>query len=692
MVKGSTATDARSKGPGTHGFARLLLLPGALLALASAMPAQGQDIGDDLEQRIELSADDTGEDVARVVEDLSFRALRPLNINTATADELAAIPGLTPVVALKIILYRNAYGPFTSYDSLRAVDGVTEDAWRDARPFLTVGEAPPGHSTGDGEIEVVQRIGRRTTSEPDSTRSYAGGPARMYTRLSFLDARHVSANVTLDKDPGEAFHWNPATQTYGYDFLSAHLAIRDLGPIQTLVAGDFTLNIGQGLVLSSGNSFGKGGDPLTPAARGGTGLKPYHSSDEFRFFRGVGATVALSPFVRATLFGSQRKLDGSVEDGCETDPDARCVTRLARDGLHRSEGEINRKGTQSASVVGGALEYRNVSVQLGAAGYHNRFGLPLAAGTAPYERFELSGRQISAFSAYGRVYAHDILIYGEVAYSPQGSLGGIGGILLQLSERAQATVLARHYPASFVDLYGNGFGERSGAARNEIGFYTGLRIVPHRYWTLEGYFDQYRFPWLRFGVHRPATGYEVLARVTYEPGPRFNLSFQGRSETSEQGLEILDPHGRLLRSVGTETRRSTRVQVEYEASESVRLRARLEQSYYHNFEGGEQGLLMYQDARWQPSRKLRLDGRVTYFDTDGYASRLYAYENDVLYSFAVPALSGRGIRCYALASVRPVLGLMLQFKYGYTRVAQWDTDEPATPPVRDLNVLLRLTL
>jgi hypothetical protein len=36
--------------------------------------------------------------------------------------------------------------------------------------------------------------------------------------------------------------------------------------------------------------------------------------------------------------------------------------------------------------------------------------------------------------------------------------------------------------------------------------------------------------------------------------------------------------------------------------------------------------------------------RYCIFNTDDWYSRLYAYENDLLYSFSIPALSGRGIR------------------------------------------------
>ena len=38
--------------------------------------------------------------------------------------------------------------------------------------------------------------------------------------------------------------------------------------------------------------------------------------------------------------------------------------------------------------------------------------------------------------------------------------------------------------------------------------------------------------------------------------------------------------------------------------------------------------------------------RLQYFETEGYDSRLYAYENDVLYSFSIPVFYDKGYRYY----------------------------------------------
>lgn len=65
----------------------------------------------------------------------------PVNLNTATSEELQQVPGIGPVTAEKILQMRKAYGAFKSVDDLLAIKGIGPKRLEKMRKYLTVGKA-----------------------------------------------------------------------------------------------------------------------------------------------------------------------------------------------------------------------------------------------------------------------------------------------------------------------------------------------------------------------------------------------------------------------------------------------------------------------------------------------------------------------------------------------------------------------
>lgn len=64
---------------------------------------------------------------------------QPVNINTASAVELEALPGIGPVLAARIVQWRVDNGPFTDVEILGEVSGIGDALMAQLRPLVRVG-------------------------------------------------------------------------------------------------------------------------------------------------------------------------------------------------------------------------------------------------------------------------------------------------------------------------------------------------------------------------------------------------------------------------------------------------------------------------------------------------------------------------------------------------------------------------
>jgi hypothetical protein len=415
-------------------------------------------------------------------------------------------------------------------------------------------------------------------------------------------------------------------------------------------------------------SFGKGRDPVSPLVRDGRGIVPFQSTTENRFFRGVATRVALTPNLSVAGFASRRRRDATIDStavNTVTSGQPLPARTLSTGGRHRTPSEIRRKGTFGKRTVGGAVEYRTPSAHLGVTGYRSWFNRPLRPPPdQPYQQFDVAGTRTGMVSAFANAYLDPYTLFGEVGRTPNGAYGGVAGAALDHDAGVQALITARHFPRTFSGLYNSALGE-SGDSQNEMGVYVGLRLRVAERWRIGAYVDQYRFPWLRFSVPRPSNGIDTRLVVEYDPRPWLSTYVQLRAEREDAGAERAGPEGRLLGALQAEHRQSARWHTEYDFSDALTLRSRLQLSRFSRArEAPSYGVLLSQGLRLKPTETLQFDARIAFFDTDGFESRIYAYEHDLLYSFSVPVLFDQGRRSYVLAQYEPSSSLTIEAKYG----------------------------
>jgi competence protein ComEA len=109
----------------------------------------------------------------------SGAALAALNLNTATKEELIALPGIGPAKAQAILDYRNAHGAFKSVEELKDVKGIGAKRFEKLKSELTVvgasgkPAARPAEKAGSspqraakGEVTMASKQDVQGTAKP----------------------------------------------------------------------------------------------------------------------------------------------------------------------------------------------------------------------------------------------------------------------------------------------------------------------------------------------------------------------------------------------------------------------------------------------------------------------------------------------------------------------------------------------
>jgi competence ComEA-like helix-hairpin-helix protein len=76
--------------------------------------------------------------------------LKVVDLNTATLEELDALPGIGPVVAGRIIAFREKRGGFRRIEELLAIPGISERRWQELKELVEIDEPRPAGTRATG--------------------------------------------------------------------------------------------------------------------------------------------------------------------------------------------------------------------------------------------------------------------------------------------------------------------------------------------------------------------------------------------------------------------------------------------------------------------------------------------------------------------------------------------------------------
>jgi hypothetical protein len=648
-----------------------------------------------LKDLIESIAENLSEDadLSALTERLTYFHQHPIELNSSSPEMLKELFFLTPVQISAFFNYLHSNGPLLDLLELQSIDGFDVITLERLRPFVYLKSRADLKEVGIRQLlsksnnDLILRHSRLLQERkgfrdlPGSR--YLGTPEKLLLRYRYRYADLLSVGLVMEKDPGEQL-FNTKTVS---DHVSVSLGFYKLGRIKTLVAGDYSMQFGQGLSLWSGFAYGKGPDVTSVAAKD-SGVRPYSSSNEASFFRGLASTVRLTGSIDISSFVSYRKLDASLKmlpDGSAT------LSNINISGLHRTTTELKNQRSLSQAVYGTILQYNDRQFGLAALAYRSQYGHPFTTGTTEYNRYSFTGRQLTNLGLHYQYTFRNYYFYGETAHSLNSGWAIVHGAMASLSSKFSAVLVHRKYEKDYHTFFGQAIGEGT-EVNNEEGLYLGLNVMPSRKWTFAVYSDYFRFPWLKYRVDAASSGQEWLTQLNFIPHKRFKLQFRYKTEQKQQNPDA--GSGRTgLEDVGKET---FRIECNWWPYRKINLQSRLEcSSYQKGPPSREYGFLWCQDINYKPmSSRLSGNLRLAWFHTPSYNSRFYAYEDDVLYGASSAIYYGKGIRSfinlrYRLMRQMDVWGRYAIFLYADQKTIGSGLDEITGNKKEDLKLQLR---
>ena len=580
-----------------------------------------------------------------------------INVNSATREELLALPFLSEQQVMDILEYIHFHGALKSINELMSIESIDYSTRQLLQEFLYAGDKPEKGfpslknimAMGKNELSLYTKIPTYERVGDASNGDYIGYPYKFWARYSFSYAKNVRIGIVASQDPGEPFF--SQSNKYGFDQYSGFIQLNGLGPIESLIVGRYSIAAGMGLVMNNSFSLGKSA-MLQDLGRQRNVLSPHTSASENGYMQGAAATIRLSDAIRLTPFLSYRKTDATLNDDGS-------ISSLIYTGYHRTISELNKKNNTSLTAGGMNARWNHKDFSLGATAVFTHINRPLSPNkSATYKKIYPEGSNFFNASLNYSWLHYPFSVNGETAINANGAIATLNTLGWHLSQYVEVMGIYRFYSFNYYSLYANAFSE-GGKTQNESGLYLGVRWQPKYGIDIQAYTDLAYFAWPRSGVSQSSYAIDNVVSASYKTGNwllsgKYRLHLRQKDLKSVSGISWQTEHRLRIGAEWKDNGWTSKSQLDFTSVSSTSESSSLSQGFMITENIG------YDIGKWQ----IFAGGK--YFNTDGYDSRLYSYERAMPHTFSFPAYYGHGIR-YSLTAVwAPSPTLQFSAKAGIT--------------------------
>jgi hypothetical protein len=621
----------------------------------------------------ELAADASDPEAASTyIERLYELSENRVKLNSSGEDEISRLFFLSDFQVKSLADYAHSSGRIISVYELVNIPGFDKETAEMMIPFITLDyKTNVNPDSARWRNTLLTNLSVRSGEEDSAS---LGSPWKILTKYKF-SSNSFSGGFTFEKDPGEKFlSGNPPLP----DFLSANLVYKGNGVIRKLIVGDYSAKFGQGTNINTGMRTAL--SLVSPGyMSAGNEIKPYTSTDENNFFRGIAAEFSFRN-TGMSLFYSKNYTDATLGSLSGSSKDH--IENFYLAGIHNTSSLLQKKDAVSEQVYGINLTYNFNNVRIGLTWSENRFSLPLnSSGTGTENIFDFKGDRNKLYTIYYNSLIKRILLFGEFSANEYKKYSFVQGLSFRPSDRLIINFLFRNYNAGYISFHGRGPGSGS-ATGNEQGILGNFTFEAAKHLFISGGCDIQHFMWLKYRCSAPSSGIKQEIRVRFLPTEKltFEASYSYRSAMVDDAETYGIPEQKQINTS------SMKGSARYSLNDNLIMGIRID--YKIVDPSFSKGMLLMQDLNYRFRQiPAGIWFRYCLFSTDTWDSRIYTYENDMLYSFSIPALSGEGSRSYIMGEWEIGEFAELRIKYGLTSLIE---NGMSTKNIKELKIQFRM--
>ena len=605
-----------------------------VLFCVSTIYSQSFSLEDILEDIYNELSEEGEVPLEEVQEELLELASYPINLNQTTADELSKLRFLSDEQIDAILLYQYQH-PFQDIYELQLIDCLKDYEIRNMLPFVEVKPTPyPSLKLGEKIYfrEVFHYAKHEMTLRMDARNieDFEGDPMYGKLRYRFNYRNKVQAGMSVLRRQGDkAIEQEGDRWDYG-----GYIQLKDIGPMKTIVAGNYQASFGYGLVVGSPFKRGKSAY-IQSTATTDEGLKKYSSvGNSYNYFHGVGATARVSRWADVSAFYSLRR---------------------GKEEAWQHVVGVNATGRWKRLKVG-VTAVENIEATSSQFRERSQASYSLEA-----KRREAKG----AMGVNARWNMGKVDIWGEVATS-HGNKWGVGVITgMRYRPISDMNLLAiyRYYSPEFDNVYANSLCSWS-RMKDEHGGYLGIEYNRVRNWQFSAFGDVWK------------TGFETMAQADFIPQKDYRMHTRFRVKRKDE-KDTYSLRWNMVYEFGQWKMKTQ--------ADGNMVQAKGEWTY---------GWSVLQDVEYRfADVPIVLQLRAQAFDAREWNNRVYIYENDVLYAYAIPFVYGLGGRFWLNAryKINDIFSVYLRVSETIYQSA-WAMEHDKKGSRTDVHALLRVKL